>query len=212
MKRAPRIAVTRQNLLRARRRLDRVWKGAELLRRRREALARELLRLARPAVDARTVVIQESHQAYRALLEALASQGETGLHALSWPPRAAWVEIRSAQVWGVAVADITNRARLHAAMDARGTPPGVGPAVASAADHFEQLLELLLNAAPREQLLRRLGDALARTSRQVHALENSVAPRLEGQVGWIRGSLEEREREEHERLKRFAHRQNPRQA
>ena len=204
MKRTERIAVTRQNLLRARRRVSRVWKGAELLRRRREALARELLRLARPAVDARAMVIRESQRAYRSLLYALALEGDAGVRALAWPPRTPWVEIRYAHVWGVAVADITAKPRMLRAMDVRGTPPGAGPAVAGAADNFEILLDMLLDAAPREMLLRRLGDALARTSRQVHALEHSVAPRLESQIAWIRGSLEEREREEHERLKRFA--------
>lgn len=204
MKRTQRIAVTRQNLLRARRRLDRVWKGADLLRRRREALARELLRLAKPAVDARAAVLKASHRAYRSLLHALALEGEAGVRALAWPPRTAWVEIRHAHVWGVAVADITDKPKMVRALDARGMPPGAGAAVAGAADNFELLLELLLDAAPREMLLRRLADALARTSRQVHALEYSVAPRLEGQIGWIRGSLDEREREEHERLKRFA--------
>jgi H(+)-transporting ATP synthase subunit D len=204
MNRTQRIAVTRQNLLRARRRLDRVWKGAELLRRRREALARELLRLAKPAVDARTVLLKESQRAYRSLLQALALEGDSGVRAIAWPPRTTWVEIRYKHIWGVAVADIINKPRMVRALDARGMPPGAGAAVAGTADNFELLLELLLDAAPREMLLRRLGDALARTSRQVHALEHSVAPRLEGQIGWIRGSLEEREREEHERLKRFA--------
>jgi H(+)-transporting ATP synthase subunit D len=204
MKRGERIAVTRQNLLRARRRISRVFKGAELLRRRREALARELLRLARPAVDARGAVMRESQQAYRSLLHALSLEGESGLRAYAWPPRPAWVELRHAQVWGVPVADIVKRSTIQRSLDARGTAPGAGPSVLEAADRFETLLSLLLDAAPREQLLRRLGDALSRTSRQVHALENSVAPRLEGQINWIRGSLEEREREEHERLKRFA--------
>jgi H(+)-transporting ATP synthase subunit D len=206
MKRTERVAVTRQNLLRARRRLDRVFKGAELLRRRREALARELLRLARPAVDARAVVIRESGQAYRALLHALSVEGESGLRAHAWPSRSAWVEIRFAHVWGVPVANIIDKSTLHRALDARGTAPSAGPSVVDAGDRFEVLLDLLLDAAPREMLLRRLGDALSRTSRQVHALENSVAPKLNGQIGWIRASLEEREREEHERLKRFARR------
>jgi V/A-type H+-transporting ATPase subunit D len=204
MKRSERIAVTRQNLLRARRRQDRVWKGAELLRKRREALARELLRLAKPAIDARAVLMQESHRAYRSLLHALAQEGESGVRALAWPARAPSVEIRAAHVWGVSVADITSRPRMVRAVDARGVLPGAGAAVTGAADNFERLMDLLLDAAPREMLLRRLGDALARTSRQVHALEHSVAPRLEEQIARIRGSLEEREREEHERLKRFA--------
>jgi V/A-type H+-transporting ATPase subunit D len=148
--------------------------------------------------------MQESHRAYRSLLQALAQEGESAVRAFAWPPRAPSVEIRSASVWGVNVADITQKPQMVRAIDARGMLPGAGAAIASAADSFERLMDLLLTAAPREMLLRRLGDALARTSRQVHALEHRVAPGLEGQIARIGGGLEEREREDHERLKRFA--------
>jgi vacuolar-type H+-ATPase subunit D/Vma8 len=50
-------------------------------------------------------------------------------------------------------------------------------------------------------LLRRLGQALAQTSRQVNTLERRLAPGLEGQMGDVRRALEEREREERLRLR-----------
>jgi V/A-type H+-transporting ATPase subunit D len=71
----------------------------------------------------------------------------------------------------------------------------------AAATGFEQLAELLLNAAPREMLLQRLGQARAQTSRQVNTLERRVAPALASRVAAIRRTLEEREREEHARLR-----------
>jgi vacuolar-type H+-ATPase subunit D/Vma8 len=78
-----------------------------------------------------------------------------------------------------------------------------GPAAARAAACFERLTALLLEAAPREQRVRRLGDAVARTSRQMRTLEQRVAPRLERQIMKVRRQLEEREREDRIRLKRF---------
>jgi H(+)-transporting ATP synthase subunit D len=204
MNRPERLAVTRQNLLRAKRRLERVGKGAQLLRKRREALAHELLRLARPAVDARTLLVRQSREAYGALAHALAEHGESGLHALAWPSHSVPVDIRFVRVWGVPVAEIIRPDRIRRSIDARGhAPAGTGPAVTDAADRFEVLVDLLLDAAPREMVLRRLGHALARTSRQVHALEKNVAPALASQIASVRGSLEEREREEHHRLKHF---------
>jgi len=68
---------------------------------------------------------------------------------------------------------------------------------------FEELAEALLEAANRETLLRRLGESLARTSRQVNTLERRVGPALEADLGRIRQSLDEREREEHLRLARL---------
>lgn len=196
------LAPTRMNLLRARRRLDRVLKGKDLLRRKREALVAELFKLARPAADARTLIAERTRQAYPALLSALAHHGGAQLRVLGWPLRELTVEIEAGQVWGIPVSDITARPPLRRTLAARGTAPGsTGPAAAEAADQFELLAELLLSAAPREMLIRRLGEALGQTSRQVSTLELRVAPALQSQITSLRRSLEEREREEHLRLK-----------
>jgi vacuolar-type H+-ATPase subunit D/Vma8 len=78
-----------------------------------------------------------------------------------------------------------------------------GPATVRAAGEFERLAELLLDAAPREMLIRRLGEALSQTSRQVNTLERRVAPGLRAQLASVRRSLDEREREERHRLKQL---------
>lgn len=196
------VAPTRQNLLRAGRRLERVTKGVELLRRKREALVSELFRLARPAADARARVEAEARRAYPALWRALAVHGRTGLAAFAWPGRDLAVDVTPAVVWGVAVSRIEGRRPAARTLPARGTPPGAaGPAAVEAASRFEALAELLLEAAPREMLLRRLGEALAQASRQVNTLERRLAPALASQIVAVRRTLEEREREEHRRLK-----------
>jgi V/A-type H+-transporting ATPase subunit D len=193
------------NLLRAARRLARVNKGVELLRRKREALVSELFRLARPAADARARVEAEARRAYPALWRALAAHGRTGLTALAWPARDVMVEVAPGVVWGVAVSRIEARAPARRTLPARGTPPAAaGPVAVEAASRFEALADQLLEAAPREMLLRRLGEALAQTSRQVNTLERRLAPTLVSQIATVRRTLEEREREEHRRLKHRA--------
>lgn len=204
---AARVAPTRMNLLRAGRRLARVTKGVELLRRKREALVSELFRLARPAADARARVEAEARRAYPALWRALAVHGGTGLAALAWPAREVAVDVTPGLVWGVAVSRIDERPPAVRTLPARGTPPvAVGPAAVEAASRFEALTDLLLEAAPREMLLRRLGEALAQTSRQVNTLERRLAPTLSSQIATVRRTLEEREREEHRRLKHLRRR------
>jgi V/A-type H+-transporting ATPase subunit D len=193
------------NLLRAARRLDRVRKGVQLLRRKREALVTELFRLARPAADAREQIDARTRRAYPALLRALSVHGRTGLRVLGWPGREVTAELEAGSVWGIPIARLVGRTPLSRTVSARGTAPGsTGPAAVTAAAEFEALADLLLDAAPREMLLRRLGEALAQTSRQVNTLERRLVPGLEGQIGGVRRALEEREREEHLRLKRFA--------
>jgi V/A-type H+-transporting ATPase subunit D len=195
------------NLLRAARRLTRVRKGVELLRRKREALVTELFRIARPAADARGQIGRETQRAYPTLLRALAAHGRSGLRALAWPGRDVVVEVEPGSVWGIAVSTMVSRPQLARTLAARGTAPGgTGPAAATAAARFEALAELLLEAAPREMLLRRLGEALAQTSRQVNTLEQRLAPGLEGQMQRVRGALDEREREERLRLRHLLRR------
>lgn len=201
------LAATRQNLLATTRRLARVTRGAGLLRRKREALVGELFRLARPAAALRRSIGERAEAAWPLLLDALGEEGATGLRAIGWPSRPITAEIRSGQVWGIAVAEILNRSIVQRTLAARGTPPAaVGAAAVGAATAFEALTEALLDAADREALLRRLGEALARTSRQVNTLERRVGPALGLQQAGIRRILDEREREEHIRLERLRRR------
>lgn len=197
-----RMAPTRMNLIRAARRLEQVGKGVELLRRKREALVSELFRLARPAAEARAQIAEGTRRAYPALLGALAAHGLAGLRALGWPARDVTLEIEPRSVWGIAASTIVRRPPLARTLGARGTAPGTtGPRTVRATTEFERLAELLLDAAPREMLIRRLGEALSQTSRQVNMLERRVAPDLRAEMVGVRRALEEREREERLRLK-----------
>lgn len=200
----PRAAATRLGLLRARRDLRRVRHGAALVRRKREALVAELFRSARPALDLRSRIARAGLEAARALLDAFAVHGRSGLAAMSVPGREVTLELRPAVVWGIPVSEVERREPIARTLDARGTDPALtGPAAASAASRFEHLAELLVEAAPREQRVRRLGDAVHHTTRQLRTLEQRVAPRLEAQITRVRRLLEEREREDRSRLRRF---------
>lgn len=66
--------------------------------------------------------------------------------------------------------------------------PGLTAAAApAAADHFERLVGLLLDAASTELLLRRLASGLARTTPQANPLKRRVAPELAREIAWGRG-------------------------
>jgi V/A-type H+-transporting ATPase subunit D len=205
-----RPAPTRQTLLALQRRLDHVGKGTGLLRRKREALVAELFRLARPAVAARASIATCAATAYPALLGALADEGAEGMTAVGWPGRDLRVDIRSSQVWGIAVAEILRHPPMRRTPHARGVPPAaVAGATTEATEAFEELAELLLDAANRETLLRHLGEALARTSRQVNTLERRLQPALEADLASICRALDEREREEHLRLAHLLRNRSP---
>jgi vacuolar-type H+-ATPase subunit D/Vma8 len=101
------------------------------------------------------------------------------------------------------VAEILGRPPIRRTPQVRGLPVGAASGAAGQATAaFEELTELLLDAANREALMRRLGDALARTSRQVNTLERRLEPALRADLSSIRRTLDEREREEHLRVAR----------
>ncbi len=197
-------APTRSNLLRLRRRLGRVRKGIELLTRKRQALVRELFSVATPAIAARSRVEAEAAEAWPALLEALSAEGPDALERLGLPRRQLEVEVTATESWGVTAAIVQRLSPVRRSLAGRAQAPGLTrPGAAMASDRFESLVEQLLDAASAELRLRRLAEALGRTSRQVNTLERRVAPQLGADVGRIRAVLEEREREDAIRLRRL---------
>ncbi|UCH28403.1 MAG: V-type ATP synthase subunit D [Myxococcales bacterium] len=196
------VPPTRSGLVRASAQLNRVRKGRELLNRKREALITELFRSARPALDARQQVEDRAHQAYRALLEALAARGESALRTYAWPDREIEIELEHRQVWGIAVPSIVSHTPIQRTLTARETAgASVGPAAAQTATEFERLIELVLEALPKEQLVRRLGVALSKATRQVNTLQLRVEPALTSELSALKRMLEERERDERSRLR-----------
>jgi V/A-type H+-transporting ATPase subunit D len=196
------LAATRINLVRARRELARVQKGAALVRRKREAFVAELFRVARPAMDSRARINIAARAAAESLVEALGANGASALEQISWPLRDVEIEVQPSRVWGIPVSDVVTHPPLARTLESRGVAPStVGPATSLAAARYEALADLLIEAAPREQRVRRLSEAVARGSRQLRTLEQHLAPRIARQIAVVRRQLDEREREERLRLK-----------
>jgi H(+)-transporting ATP synthase subunit D len=199
-----RAAATRSNLVKLRRQLQQVQKGAALLRRKRESLVTELFSRAKVAIDTRKDLEAQARTAYRSLLQALSERGEQELLPFGWPTRELKVDLEPLEVWGLHAVELASVPRVTRGLGARAVAPGPGdgPPLTAAVD-FERLIESVLEAAPREYLMRRLGHELNRASRLVNTLEQRVAMGLIRDLSGIRRTLEEREREEHLRLKRL---------
>ena len=199
-----RAPATRSSLLRHARRLDQVRRGAALLKRKRQSLVEELFARARTAVTSRERIDAQARRAWRSLWLALSASGNSGLTPLGWPSREIDVELRPVELWDIRTLALMNRPPLVRSLAARGVVPGPGDAASQdAAREFERLLEQLLDVAPQEHAMRRLGESLSRTTRLVNTLEQRVAVRLAADLAAIRRTLNEREREEHLRIKRL---------
>lgn len=186
------------------RRLDQVQRGAALLKRKRQSLIEELFARARTAVTSREAIDAQARRAWHVLWLALGATGSYGLTPMGWPTREIDVDLTAVEVWGLRAVELGSRPSLVRSLAARAVLPGPGEAASQdAAREFERLVEQLLDAAPREHMMRRLGQALSRTTRLVNTLEQRVAVRLIADLAEIRRTLSEREREEHLRIKRL---------
>jgi vacuolar-type H+-ATPase subunit D/Vma8 len=191
-------------VLRCKRRLNHVRRGAELLKRKRQSLVTELFARATKAVASREAIDAQAGRAWRLLWSALAWNGSQGLAPLGWPTREVDVELRISELWGIRTVELERRPTLVRSLAARGVLPGPFEATNHiAAREFEALVEKILDAAPHEYAMRRLGRALSRTTRLVNTLEQRIAVRLNADLISIRRTLAEREREEQLRTKRL---------
>jgi len=199
-----RVPPTRMGLLNTRARRRIAVKGAGLLRSKREALASDFFKLMHGLIAGRERLDESLRRATRALALARALEGEEALASLALAgAREIPVEIERKKIWGIPTPEVTGP-RLLRSPDARGASPvGFSLGAAEAARSHEEALEILLTLCSREIRLRRLGEEIQKASRRINALEQLLIPRLAGEASRIEHALEEREREDLSRLKRF---------
>jgi V/A-type H+-transporting ATPase subunit D len=92
---------------------------------------------------------------------------------------------------------------VRAAWERGCSPASFSPSAAEAARRHEEALEILLRIATRELHLARLGEEVQATSRRINALEQLLLPQLDAEARRVAGALDERDREDAVRLKRF---------
>ena len=72
-----------------------------------------------------------------------------------------------------------------------------------AAKEFESVMDKVLNTASVESHMRRIGDEVKKTARKINAINEVVIPMTKEQLKYVVRSLEERNREDILRLKKF---------
>ncbi len=197
------LVATRSEFLDRRRRAVFVAQGRDLLKDKRTALVGEFRDHQTELLNGLDQLRSLAVAARQRLNEAIAVCGpeplESGALAAATGIR---VEVGSRTVAGVRVFDLRHDPVRRSA----GTR-GWAPALASAhldtvALAYEEQLERLLDLCAVEISVRRLATEIARTTKQVNALENVVLPKLHDEARQIALTLDEREREEHARLRR----------
>jgi H(+)-transporting ATP synthase subunit D len=199
------VTATRSELLARRARIALAAQGRDVLEEKRDSLMEEFRATVEVAVAGSGALEEAAVEGRRAIVAAEAGDGpETVRSAALAQPGEISLTTRETTVMGVRVADIRHEP-VGRPRSARGySLAGSSPRVDRVAECFEAELALLLDVATVELRLRRLADEIGTTTRRINALESVVLPRLERERDQIRAILDERERQDRFRLKRFA--------
>jgi len=195
------IAPTRSNLLARRDQLKLANRGADLLKRKRDALIGEFFDLVKASLQARRDLTKASQEAYLSLFLANAWDGPEAVKSLALAEDAeVEIGIEVENLFGVKVPQV--RSPTFAAGTAF-SPIGAGAHTLDAAAQFKALTEAIIRVAATETRLRRIGEEIKKTSRRVNALEQLVIPGIARQIKDIRSVLDQRALEEVTVLKRI---------
>ncbi len=198
------IGRTRMNLLLLKRKVQIAERGLALLRSKREALVREFFAVMDHVVRSREQMETAIAQAMGSLALALGSDGQAVLRSISFAAqRHLPIDLIERNVWGVRFPEL-HYPTIARTLDNRGySVPGASAFVDETARRFETVLELIFRSVAVEMRLKKLGAEIKKVTRRINALNEVMIPLLARQVRVIRRTLEEREREDLFRMKRF---------
>ena len=199
---------TRMNLLVLKTQVESARKGLDLLRSKREALVREFFSAMDTVIASRDLLRSMMEAAMNSLAVSLGLDGRAAVQSAAFAAqRDIPVELVEKNIWGVRFPEIRHRSVIRSA-DARGyAVTGVSSYTNTAARDFEKVLDQVLKIISVEMRLKRLGVEIKKTTRRINALTEIVLPDLKLQIRAIRFALEEREREDIFRMKRFKRKQ-----
>ena len=113
------------------------------------------------------------------------------------------IDIKVENIWGLNVPSITETA-LTRSLDARDVSViGESAIVIDVAREFEVVADFIVKIASRESRLARVGEMIKADTRKINAIGEIMMPSMRRQTKSIERVLEEREREEVFRLKRY---------
>ena len=198
------VSPTRMNMLALRAQAGLALQGVDLLKRKRDALVAEFFAFVKRTLEARENLAAACGQAFRFLVLVKAQEGREAVESRALAGRCEIVlDIRTHSVWGVKIPEIKEMNFVRGPLERGYSPTGGSLRVEVAARKFERILSLLVEIAGIEARLRRVGAEIKKATRRVNALEQVVIPRTLGQIRFIRGTIEQREREDIFRLKRI---------
>ncbi len=198
------IKPTRSELIKLKGRIKQTKNGYKLLKMKRDGLFHEFRTLLSEMIEAKRDLTNAYRLAKTRIDLANAIEGGLAVRAAAIANSAhPEVEVERRNIMGVVVPSVSGT-NLKSTFAERGIGfIGSSPYIDEASDSFSELIEKIVTASEMEATLKRLLAEIEATKRRVNALEFKVIPELEEAKVFIQLRLEEMEREETFRLKRF---------
>lgn len=188
-------------------RLQGATKGHALLKKKADALTVRFRAILRQIIEAKEAMGQQMRDSFFTLIEAKYAAGDNIRHTVLDNVEQASFKVYSQQdnVAGVKIPKFQH-AKIGTGTDLKMELTGLGSGgqqIQNCRKSFTSAVELLVELANLQTAFVTLDQALKVTNRRVNALENVVKPRLENTIAYIKGELDELEREEFFRLKKI---------
>ena len=198
------IKPTRSELIKLKGRIKQTKNGYKLLKMKRDGLFHEFRTLLSEMIEAKRDLTAAYRLAKTRIDLANAIEGGLAVRAAAIANSAhPEVEVERRNIMGVVVPSVSG-SNLKSTFAERGIGfIGSSPYIDEASDSFSERSEKIVTASEMEATLKRLLAEIEATKRRVNALEFKVIPELEEAKVFIQLRLEEMEREETFRLKRF---------
>lgn len=196
-------SATRQRLLTLRAQHEVIRKGLDLLKSKREALMKEFFGIVDESVKMRATLTALLNKAQRDVEITRALHGPAIESFANAATRDISLDIKVQNVWGVNVPEIAETV-VTRSLEARGVSIiGESAATLDIARQFEIVVDTIIKIASREVRLARIGEMIKADTRKINAISEAMLPSMSRQIRSIARVLEEREREEVFRLKRY---------
>ncbi len=192
------VSPTKANLMAAKKSLALAETGYNLLDRKRNILVRETMSLIDSASEIQGKIDKSFSEAYKALEKANITLGVCDDLANAIPIENG-LNISSRSVMGVEIPTVS-LSPSSAVKNYYGFY-STNSLLDDAYFKFDEVKKLTAQLLEVENSVYRLATAISKTQKRANALKNIVIPRFKNQISFISESLEEKELEEHSRLK-----------
>ncbi len=193
------VRPTRLELLRTRRRIVVAKRGLNLLKLKRSALIAEFFAVSKEAMRLRGDLKGRIARGYEAIRMAETIEGPTRLENISMLlPDLPSVAVATRNVMGVRTPRVEGGEFAPLPSTSLLDLP---TSIEESVHRFQEIYEVVLDIAEKENALRRLLKEIEKTKRRASAIENVLVPRLEAIVRYIKFRFDEMERDSFSMLK-----------